>query len=127
MKTVENILETYEWQCIDGRDSLRFAQFVEEKDLEKLGYELPEAYKGTHEAKPFTRENILAQLKEDVKFGWEKAENERGISAGLMFEVVRLWNYVLEEGLEDYKDYGDYGRPLFRKTAEKYGWTDEVY
>lgn len=127
MKTLDFIIENHKSDCIDGRDIHRLVQFVEEKDLEKIGVTLKPEYVGKHEAIPFTRENVLKQLKEDVLFGWEKAENERGISAGLMFEVVQFWNWVLEEGLEDFDRYGWYGKPLFIETAKKYGWQDELY
>lgn len=33
----------------------------------------------------WTRENILEQLKSDVEFGFEKALDQRGISASLMW------------------------------------------
>lgn len=76
----------------------------------------------------FTRENVLKQLEEDVRFGFEKALNQRGISASLMFECVMMWNYILEEGLEDRDedDYGFYGLPLFKATAVKYGWDNPI-
>lgn len=76
----------------------------------------------------FTRENVLKQLEEDVRFGFEKALNQRGISASLMFECVMMWNYILEEGLEDWDedDYGFYGLPLFKATAVKYGWDNPI-
>lgn len=76
----------------------------------------------------FTRENVLKQLEEDVRFGFEKALNQRGISASLMFECVMMWNYILEEGLEDWDedDYRFYGLPLFKATAVKYGWDNPI-
>lgn len=54
--------------------------------------------------------------------------NQRGISASLMFECVMMWNYILEEGLEDWDedDYGFYGLPLFKATAVKYGWDNPI-
>ena len=70
----------------------------------------------------WSRENILDQLKRDVEFGWEKACDERGISSGLMHEVVCAWNKILEEGLEEFDDYNPYGKPTFQATAKKYGW-----
>jgi hypothetical protein len=78
--------------------------------------------------KPFTRENILEQLKGDVEFGFEKALNKRGISSSLMFEVVRMWNMILEEGLEnwDEDDYAMYGLPFFKATALKYGFENPI-
>ena len=46
------------------------------------------------------------------------------LSAGLIFECVRMWNDILEEGLEDWSDdkYAPYGMPLFEATAKKYGF-----
>ena len=53
---------------------------------------------------------------------------QRGISASLMFEVVQMWNWILEEGLENYGDgnYAQYGLPLFKKTAVKYGFNNPI-
>ena len=44
-----------------------------------------------------------------------------------MFAVVLRWNRVLEEGLEDYPEdnYAMY-LPLFKATAEKYGWENPI-
>lgn len=126
MKTLEFILENYSSDCLDSRDMNRLAQFVKEENLEKIGVKLKEEYIGTHSVIPFTKENVLKQLKEDVLFGWEKAMNQRGISASLMYEVVKMWNWVLEDGLEDFDNYGSYGIPLFRATAKKYDWENEL-
>lgn len=58
----------------------------------------------------------------------EKALDQRGISASLMFYVVLRWNQVLEEGLENYpeENYAMYGLPLFKATAVKYGWENPI-
>jgi hypothetical protein len=68
----------------------------------------------------------LKELKRDVNFGFEKALNQRGISAGLMASVVCMWNWVLEEGLEDFDDYPMYGLPIFKATAVKYGFPNPI-
>jgi hypothetical protein len=91
-----------------------------------LGIELKDEYKGKHEPKPFTRENILEQLKSDVDFGFQKALDQRGISSSLMHSVVKMWNWILEEGLEDFEEYAQYGLPLFRATALKYGFDNPI-
>jgi hypothetical protein len=128
MKTLQQIYENYKSETLDGRDLNRLAQFVPEADLSKIGVELKEEYKGKHEVKEFTRENILTQLKEDVAFGFEKALNQRGISSSLMFEVVMIWNWILEDGLEDFSEdnYAQYGLPLFKATAVKYGFENPI-
>lgn len=128
MKTLEYIYDNYKSQTLDGRDMHRLMDFVPESDLGKIGVELKEEYIGKHEHKEFTRENILAQLKEDVAFGFEKALDRRGLSAGMMFEVVKMWNWILEEGLEDFSDdnYAQYGLPLFKATAVKYNFHNPI-
>lgn len=97
---------------------------IESKTLQYWGNE--ERWNST--VVEFTRENVLKQLEEDVRFGFEKALNQRGISASLMFECVMMWNYILEEGLEDWDedDYRFYGLPLFKATAVKYGWDNPI-
>ncbi len=122
MKTLQQVKEQYESQTIDGRDLMRLSQFIPEPEMEDFGLTLKEEFVGKHEHIPFTKENILIQLEADVKFGFEKALNQRGISASLMYEVVKMWNWILEEGLEDFNTYGMYGLPLFKATALKYGF-----
>lgn len=133
MKTIQEIIDNYsEYQVfLDDRFGYRLCQFLTEEQAKQIGFELdkeknPEAT--WKEPKEWTRENILHQLEKDVNFGFEKALDKRGISANLMFEVVRMWNKVLEEGLEDWDEdhYPNYGLPLFKATAEKYGWSNPI-
>lgn len=129
MKTLDEIVNNYEeWSVfLNDRFGARLSQFLTQEQLEKIGFKwnIDEPYP---EPKEWTRENILSQLKEDVEFGFEKAFDKRAISASLMFEVVRRWNKVLEEGLEDFPEdnYAMYGLPLFKATAEKYGWENPI-
>lgn len=128
MKTLEQIKNGYKFDCIDGRDITRLARFIPEEQLKDFELEIKEEYKGKHKAIPFTKRNILKQLKEDVEFGFEKALNQRGISSWLMFEVVMMWNWVLGEGLENWDEdnYAMYGLPLFKATALKYGFENPI-
>jgi hypothetical protein len=126
MKTLEQIASGYESKTLDGRDLGRLANFIPEEKLKDFGIELRDEYVGKHKAKKFTRANVLKQLKDDVDFGFEKALNQRGISAGLMYEVVMMWNWILEDGLEDFDDYAQYGLPLFKATAVKYGFENPI-
>lgn len=128
MKTLQQIKEGYKSQALDVRDYHRLAQFIPEAELGDFGITLKPEYIGKHEHKEMTKEAILAQLRRDVEFGFEKALNQRGISSGLMFEVVRMWNWILEDGLEDYPedDYAQYGLPLFKATAMKYGFDNPI-
>lgn len=126
MKTLQSILDSYTSQALDGRDIVRLAKFVPEEDFSKFGMELKPEFVGTHEAIPFTRENVLKQLAEDVDFGFEKALDQRGISSSLMARVVQMWNWILEEGLEDFDEYPMYGLPIFKATALKYGFPNPI-
>lgn len=126
MKTLQEIKETYKSNTIDGRDLSRLMQFIPEDELKDFGIELKDEYKGTHKHIEFTKENILIQLQKDVRFGFEKALNQRGIPASLMANVVMMWNWILEEGLEDFDDYPMYGLPIFKATALKYGFENEI-
>lgn len=126
MKTLAQVKEQYKSNTLDGRDLYRLMQFIPESELKDFGLELKPEYVGTHKHIDFTRENVLAQLKKDVEFGFEKALGQRGISAVMMAEVVMMWNWVLEEGLEDFDDYPMYGLPIFKATAVKYGFDNPI-
>lgn len=107
-------------KIIDQRFTKRFLDFVSVDEWEHYGFKF--VGKGDiPKPKEWTEENILAQLKEDVEFGIEKAENHRGISASLMYDVCRSWCAILENGLEN-MEYGWYGNKLFEAIDKKYGW-----
>jgi hypothetical protein len=126
MKTFEEVLAGHKSGTFDARDTLRLAVFVPVDQLHRL--DLARNQNVEHKHLEWTKENILEQLRKDVAFGFEKALDRRGISAALMFEVVRMWNQILEDGLQDWSDnnYAQYGLPLFKATAIKYGFPDEI-
>jgi len=127
MKSVQQVIDSYKSETLDGRDLSRLAEFLTFDQAKEMGILKDDATPDDWgETKEFTRENILEQLKEDVEFGFEKALNQRGISAGLMYSVVQMWNWILEDGLENFDDYAQYGLPLFKATAEKYGFDNPI-
>ena len=125
MKTLEyvktHINEFEEDHLIDSRFTKRFVDFIPTKEWEQFGYK----YTGDtpYTPKEWTEENVLAQLKSDVEFGYEKAVGERGISSSLMASVVRGWCKVLENGccLPAGND-GWYHIDQFKTVAKHYGW-----
>ena len=125
MKTLDFVIENYKSETLDGRDLNRLAQFVPKERLTEIGLSLKNE-NAEWDHKEFTRENILEQLKSDVEFGFEKALDKRGLSADMMHSVVQMWNWILEEGLEDFDDYAQYGLPLFKATAIKYGFDNPI-
>lgn len=128
MKTLEQAIEIHDQfrkdssMSIDDRFGVRLAEFLPKEDLHRIGLTLKEGAEWT--PKPFTEENVLAQLKADVEFGWQKACDHRGISSNLMFDVVRAWCKVLDNEFADWDEesYGDYGTPLFLSVSKKYGF-----
>lgn len=130
MKNVEQILKSLREGksfCIDWRDKLRLSRYLSAEECESIGIEfVSEEAKNGYTRTPLTREDVLTQLERDVEFGFVKALNKRGISAGLMYQVVATWNWVLEEGLEDFDNYAQYGLPLFKATALKYGFVNPI-
>lgn len=125
MKTLDFIIENYKSETLDGRDLNRLAQFVPKDRLTEIGLSLKDENADWNH-KELTRENLLEQLKSDVEFGFEKALDKRGLSADMMHSVVQMWNWVLEEGLENFEDYAQYGLPLFKATAVKYGFDNPI-
>lgn len=119
MKTINDLL-TYKTRCIDGRDTLRLADFLPDEDLATMGYVAKEGRKPIE----LTRENVLKQLSKDLAFGWEKSKNERSISSLFMAYVVTMWDWVL--GDENYQlvdpceNDSDYYRDTFKWIAKKY-------
>lgn len=130
MKTLEQI-RNYSPEALDGRDVKRLIPFLTEAQCKEFfDIEFKDEYKGKErEVKEWTRENIIEELKGDVEFGFDKALDQRGLSAGAMFNVVSMWNWILEEGLENYDQdngYAQYGLPLFKATAVKYGFDNPI-
>jgi len=113
--------------CLDGRDFARLCNYLTFEEAKDAGM-LQDDATGEKWGKvtAYTKRNILAQLKKDVAFGFEKALDCRGISSGLMYEVVRMWMYILEDDLLKLHDYAMYGLPLFKAVAIKYGFPNPI-
>lgn len=126
MKSLEYVINTYVSTCIDGRDVVRLGAFVPEEDLKRLALTANSESNDPHTPLNWTRDNILEQLRRDVEFGFQKALDQRGISSDAMHSCVMMWNDILEEGLEGVGEYAQYGLPLFKATAVKYGWPNPI-
>lgn len=132
MKTKQYILEAYKTQdketgCLDGRDVTRLAAFLFVEEWPLLGLTVKEgADVSNHVPLEWTRENIIAQLTKDLEFAFSKALDKRGISAGLMYEVILMWMWVLDDELKDFTEYAQYGLPLFKAVAVKYNLPNPI-
>lgn len=126
MKTLEQIVEGgFEFEAIDGRDKARLARYIPFEHWGKFGIELLEGH-DVPEAKSLSRENVIESLRNDLHFAFEKALDQRGISASCMYSVVKMWLWVLDDPLADDDEYAQYGLPLLKKVAVKYGLPNPI-
>jgi len=135
MKTKEQILAMVESgerkseiSFIEARDFKRLIDFFPVSDWSKFGFTLKEGVeaKDVPEPKELTKENVLKQLENDLNFAFEKALNKRGISSSLMFEVIKMWMWVLDDPLMNFDSYPMYGLPLYKAVALKYGFENPI-
>ena len=123
MKTKEQILEAInsgrKSRCIDMRDYIRLSDFFPADEWGAFGFNLKD---GVDPPTPeeLSQENILRHLKGDLEFAFEKALGQRGISSELMYEVVKMWMWVLDDELQEFNGYAQYGLPLLKAVAVKY-------
>lgn len=123
MIKLETILKNYkeEWEMeLDDRFGRRLAEFLPDEKLKLIGFTRTKTT--PRKIKEWNEENVLAELKEDIEFAWEKACNRRGISSELMVEVVQRWCKVLENGLNFDPNYTDYGKSFLQEVDKKYDW-----
>lgn len=135
MKTKEQVLERVklsgdlEGAFIDKRDTKRLTLFFPVSDWETLGFAQVDPTE-PHGPEPWTEENIKEHLKHDLAFAFEKALNKRAISASLMREVILMWLWILDDGLQDDEhlliNYAEYGLPLLKAVALKHGLPNPI-
>lgn len=121
---IEQIKNGKESECIDGRDFSRLACFFSEDQWHVLNIELKEG--STHEPVEYTEEAILVWLEKDLDFAFDKALNQRGISASLMYHVIKMWLWILEDDLQHFQEYAQYGLPLLKAVAVKYSLPNQI-
>lgn len=131
MKTLEEVLENFESNTIDGRDAHRLAEFLKEDQLHLIGVTLKEGTdidEYNSNVLEWNEENVMKQIANDVEFGFEKALNQRGLSAGMMTEVVLMWARILEEQsvLNQEENYAQYGLPIFKAAALAWELKNEI-
>lgn len=73
-------------------------------------------------ATPHDRESIIARMKEYMPFAWDKAQNQRGLSAGRSMCHFMAWTWLAGDDLGDLLTYDDYGIPHLKKICDHYGW-----
>lgn len=73
---------------------------------------------------PRDRESILETMKDYMPFAWDKANNERGLSAARSLCHFASWIWLIgdEDKFDDLYEYDDYGKPHLRAICEYYDW-----
>lgn len=129
MKTKEVILEAVKAgkksECLDGRDFQRLIDFFPASDWPHFKFHI------RVDAEPPSPQNlteaaVIEHMKSDVAFGFEKALDQRGLSAASMYSVVQMWLWVLDDSLQYHDQYAQYGLPLFKAVAIKYGFPNPI-
>jgi len=131
MKTTDEFIEYLNGRTfvLDDRTGKRFTKFLPVERWQEIGFKIADGYDVADiEQYEWSEDNIIEQLKDDVAFGFEKALNQRGISASLMRDVVCDWLYALEHPLyefaSDEENYYPYALPVFRSVAAAFGFND---
>ena len=129
MKTKDAILEAVKTgkksQCVDRRDFQRLIDFFPASEWLHFGFNI-KAGATPPQPKPWTPEAVTEQMKSDVAFGFEKALDQRGLSAASMHSVVQMWLWVLDDPLQYNEEYAQYGLPLFKAVALKYEFPNPI-
>lgn len=114
-------------ETIDGRDFARLLAFFPKSQFGLFGY-TPAEGRPEYATLEWTRENVLEQVRGDIAFGFEKALDQRGISSAMMFAVVKMWMWILEDPLEAQASdmYAQYGLPFFKAVALKYDMPNPI-
>lgn len=75
-----------------------------------------------HTVKEYNRDNVLMSMKDYLPFAFEKAREERGLSASRSIQKMRTYLFMLNdiELCSEIEDYTDYGLPQLEKISTKY-------
>jgi hypothetical protein len=85
-------------------------------------YLKPETTAEKWKVAPRDRESLLAEMLDYMPFAWEKANEERGISASRSMDHYSVWVWLAGDDLGDLTNYDDYGRYNLRCICKHYRW-----
>lgn len=98
---------------LDAENAKEF--FDEQKDFSDWKPDLPD------------KATVIEKMREYMDFAWEKAIDERGLSAGRSVRKFQTWLWLLDDAetlefAEDDDNYSPYGKPILKCISEKYGF-----
>ncbi len=68
------------------------------------------------------RDSVITRMLDYMPFAWDKANNERGLSAGRSMDHYQSWVWLAGDDLGDLTRYQYYGKENLCRICEKYGW-----
>lgn len=71
-----------------------------------------------------TRDGVIGDITKYLPFAHEKASSHRGLSASRSVEKLAAWVWLLgeeEHAAIDWNNYRNYGAPIIKQVAERYG------
>ena len=77
------------------------------------------------EIKPKDRQSILEEMKDYIKFAWQKANNFRGLSAGRTMAHYSIWIWLIGDDFGDIEEYQFYGKDNLVKICKYYGFHNQ--
>lgn len=129
MKTKEAVLEAIKAgrksECLDGRDYARLLPFLPIEEWIALDFSTDPGDE-TIVMRPWTEEEFVKQLTEDLAFAFEKSLDKRSISASFMHSTVKQWMWILDDPLEQMEEYAQYGLPFLKAVAVKYNLPNPI-
>jgi hypothetical protein len=119
-----------DYYCLDVRDFGRLVSYLTYDEAVEICGDIfkEDAEANWGEVKTWDEDTILDHMKDSLEFAFEKAIDERGISASLMYAVMKMWLWVLEDGETlGGISYGGYGLRGLYRIRDKYFPDLEVY
>lgn len=125
MRTQEEIIARIESIKKDDFFGFQTADLIQCLDFEHAkSYLKKGATADQWPTEPHDRESILKVMENYMDFAWDKANNERGLSAGRSMAHYTAWTWLIgdEDKFPNLETYTDYGRPHLRALCKEYGW-----
>lgn len=129
MRTLEEIKKRIEEHVADKSPLGNRMMIAACGGVHPLMYFHPDYIKEGYQPDPLTEEAVIDAMRKYIDFAFEKAHNQRGLSANRSIWKFTQWLWLIEdEALLDFAENSDnypmYGLPILRAIAEKYGFKE---
>lgn len=119
MKTISELKTKIE---SDSRDTIQSVFIAMCNGVHPLMEFVPDFYKEEYktEVVELTEKNIIKAMEDYIDFAFEKANDQRGLSAERSIWKFKQWLWALEDTEIINFDYDDYGIAIITRIANKY-------